>query len=290
MPTSRYLLVSILLVLLPLSGSAENPRQPKELTMGVFPREPGTTSLLAFSPLARHLGEKLGLSVRLVLSKDYDAFLKKLDQGTFDLVHLNHAHYIRSRSAGAYQVVGVNQEFGSNALRAAIYVRKDSSAASVADLRGKTIIFGGDRTAFIAYQAGQKLLRDHGLSPADYRERTSINPPSAVIALARGQADAAVAGDGLLLRPLVRQAVDVDSVRILAVSEPYPGLPWAVKRTLPGVLREAVARTLLGLHESDDGRRALEAAGIDRVLPAADRDFDAVEDLVRSGRRQGEGR
>jgi len=113
------------------------------LIMGIFPRNKATETTTMYTPLASYMSERLGRQVILVTSKDFDTFWKGVKEQKYDIVHYNQYHYIHS--AQAYRVIAHNQEFGKDAVAGALYVRKDSGISTVAQLRGRTIIFGGGK-------------------------------------------------------------------------------------------------------------------------------------------------
>src|SRR5262245_47254535 len=94
------------------------------LIMGVFPRRSSAETAKLFTPMADYLGERLGRQVKLVTSKNFDAFWKAVTEERYDIVHYNPYQYIRS--AKTYKVIAHTQEFGKDAVAGALFVRKDS--------------------------------------------------------------------------------------------------------------------------------------------------------------------
>jgi phosphonate transport system substrate-binding protein len=135
----------------PTTRAAEEP-----LTLGVFPRYKATETVTMYTPLAQHLGERLGRKVVLVTSRDFESFWKELSDRKYDIVHFNQNHY--ARSAQSYSVIAHSQEFGRSAIAGALFVRKDSGIKELSQLRGRTIIFGGGKDAMMSYIAPMSLL------------------------------------------------------------------------------------------------------------------------------------
>ena len=244
------------------------------LVLGVFPRYNATETTTMYSALAEHLSRRLGnMRVTLVTSKDFDSFWKGVEEQKYDIVHFNPYHYIRS--AKSYRVVAHSQEFGKSAVAGAVYVRKDSGITDLSQLKGRTVIFGGGKDAMLSYIAPRFLMMRAGLKEEDFRTEFAVNPPNALLALYHRQADAAGGGDILLDLPVVRNAINAGELRILAATEPLLFLPWAVKRTMPPKLREAIQATLTELHQSDEGRNVLKAARTTGLEKAEDKDYEA---------------
>ena len=250
------------------------------LILGVFPRYKATENITMYTPLADHLSQHLGRKVTLVTSKDFDAFWQGVTEQRYDIVHYNQYHY--THSAQSYQVIAHNQEFGKDAVSGALFVRKDSGITEVLQLRGKTIIFGGGKDAMLSYIGPMYLLMQAGLKKGDFEAKFAVNPPNAMVALYRKQADAAGGGGILIDLAPVRKAVNADDIVVLARTEPLLFLPWAVKRSMPAKLRESIRATLTQLEHSESGRAVLKAANTTGMRKADDKDYDAHRRMIEA--------
>ena len=242
------------------------------LVMGIFPRNKATETTTMYTPLANYLSERLGRKVILETSKDFDSFWKGVMERKYDIVHYNQYHYIQSTQA--YKVIAHNQEFGKDAVAGALFVRKDSGINELAQLRGRTIIFGGGKDAMLSYIAPRFLLMQAGLKESDFKTEFAVNPPNAALALYNKQADAAGGGDILIDLPVVKNAVNTQELKLLAATEPLLFLPWAVKRTMPAKLGETIQSLLVELGRSDAGKDILKSAMTTGMGGAEDKDYD----------------
>lgn len=251
------------------------------LIMGVFPRLNAVETAQQFGPLAHYLSEAIGREVRLETSKDFESFWAGVIQKRYDLVHFNQYHYIKSHKAQGYQVILKNKEQGQTTLAAALVVRADSPIHTLADLRGKKIVFGGDRSAMQAYVSTTYLLRIAGLKTGDYIEEFAKNPPNAVMGVFFRQADAAGAGDHVLEIPALAKRVNVRELRYLATGERLAHLPWAVKADMRPGLRQQIQASMIKLDTTTRGREILAIAGYDGFVPATDKEYDTHRRIVR---------
>jgi len=263
------------LIAMPVARGAE-----RDLIMGVFPRLNASDTVTRYSPLAAHLSEQLGRKVTLVTSRDFDSFWKGVEEQRYDIVQYNQLHYIRS--AKTYQVIAHNKEFGKSTLAGVLYVRKDSNITSVGQLRGRTVLFGGGEDAMIGYIAPMYLLLKAGLKKGDFKSSFAVNPINSVIGVSRKQADAAGSGDGAVEQPALKAAINTDELRVLAVSEQLLHLPWAVSRTMPPRVRDAVQSILVDLEHSEAGRRVLNSAVLTGIGRAQDKDYDPHRTMVKA--------
>jgi len=252
-----------------------------DLTMGVFPRRPVAVTHKAFKPLAEELEKVLGEKVKLVIAKDFKAFWKGIQSKQYDLVHYNQYHYLLSKNLG-YEVIVANIEFGNKTIAGSLSVRKDSNIKSVTDLKGKNILFGGGKKAMGSYIAPTAILKAAGLEAGrDYTVKFAKNPPSAVIGVFNKAADAAGSGNVILQINGVKKKIDASQMTILAESEPFVHLPWAVKSDLPADKVNKIKATMTGLSGSEAGKSVLKSAKVTGFQEVTDADFDKVREIVK---------
>ncbi len=276
----RERVISLLLlvataILAPVVAAAED-----TLIMGVFPRRNAAETTKMFTPLAEALGERLGRKVVLITAKDFDSFWQGVVERRYDIVHYNQYHYIRS--SHDYQVVAHIEESGKSTIAGVLYVRKDSGITSLAQLKGRSVLFGGGEDAMISYIANRYLMLQGGLAKEDVKPLFAVNPPNSVIALHRRQADAAGASDGVLDFPLVKKAIETDELAVLAISQPLLQLPVAVKRTMSAKLQTSIQSILVNLKNSEVGMQTLKSAALTGVGKAEDKDYDPHRKMVRA--------
>jgi phosphonate transport system substrate-binding protein len=253
-----------------------------DLTIGIFPRRPAAVSHQAFQPLADHLGQVLGEKVTLVVPKDFKKFWSELKQNKYDLVHFNQYHYIRSHKEQGYSVIVANKEFGSSKIAGALAVRKDSGVNSVADLKGKTILFGGGKKAMGSYIAPTAILKKAGLEAGrDYKVAFSKNPPSAVIGVYNNAAHASGSGNVVLKIKGVTKKVDVSQMKIIEESESFTHLSWATKSGMSDSRSRKIQEAMIKLAETEAGREILKAARVDGFVPVTDSEYDKVREITK---------
>jgi phosphonate transport system substrate-binding protein len=270
----RTLCLIVALALAPVIHAAENP-----LVLGIFPRFNFNETSKRYAPLAGYLRAQLQRDIRLATSKDFASFWRGVEQQRYDIVLYNQYHYIRS--AGTYRVIAHNKEFGKSTMAGVLYVRKDSGITELAQLRGRTVLFGGGEDAMISYIAPVYLMLQAGLRKNDFKSKFAVAPINSVIGVYHRQADAAGTADIVVAQPAVRSAIDTAELAPLARSEQLLHLPWAVKQSMPPPLRDAIQSALVGLESSDAGRQVLRAAVLTGIGKAEDSDYDPHRRMVR---------
>jgi len=274
----KHLLASIG-TLLTLLGSAQ---AIADITLGIFPRRPVAATHKAFKPLREHLEKQLGEPVRLVVPKDFKAFWDGVEKKQFDLVHYNQYHYIKSHKELGYEVIVANEEFGNKQIAGALTVRKDSGIKTVADLKGKTILFGGGKKAMGSYIAPTAILKTAGLNEGkDYTVKFAKNPPSAVIGVYNNAAAAAGSGNVVVRINAVTKKINADDIVILAESDQFTQLPWAVKSDMPPAKVKKIQDVMVGLKANTEGQEILKAAKVTGFYPVSDSDFAKVREMTK---------
>lgn len=269
-----FLLSTLLFSPLPAACADE------ELILGVFPRRNTMQTVSAFTPLADYLAARLKRQVRLEAAGDFDSFWDEVRQRRYDIVHYNQYHYLRSHKMLGYRVVAMNEESGHSTVTATVTVRRDGGIASVTDLRGKQIVFGGGPHAMLNYIMPTYLLSQAGLRPDEYETSFARHPCNSVLAVCVEKAQAAGTNDAALNMPLVAERCDPDNMLHLLKSKPLAHLPWAVKGDLPVELRKQIRQALLDARQTADGRAALVHANLTGLVPAHDRDYDPYRAIV----------
>jgi len=276
-------LIFIVLLCQPLSvalAQQQTSAEP-ELKLGVFPRRSANITEKMFQPMAAALTRALDRKVVLETTYDFASFWENVAEKRYDIVHYNQYHYIKSHRDYGYRVIARNVEFGHKEIAGAIVVRKDSGIDTLQDLKGKKIVFGGGHKAMMAYIAPTYLLRQAGLKSGDYFEKFALNPPKAVIATYYRQAAASGAGNYLLDLPIVKNDIDTDEMKYLAISRKMTNLPWAVSQSLPEELVTKIQTVLVELFDTAEGKKVLKSARITKILPANDSEFDLHREMTK---------
>jgi len=264
------------LLLTPQTSAAKEP-----LVLGIFPRFAATVVHDSFAPLAKYLSDELGREVKIETTKDQALFWEALTSKRYDIVHFNQMHYVESHLMGGYDVVAMNEEFGKATIAGALMVRKDSGIETIADLKGKIIVFGGGPKAMGAYIAPTTILRRAGLHKGDYTEEFAKSPGNAIMAVFYKQAAAGGTGDVVVKFQSVDANINADELRTLATSEPMPHLAWGVKSSLGVDFFNKVQAALLKVKASKDGAKILESAQLTNLVLAKDSDYELVRKMIK---------
>lgn len=254
-----------------------------EVRLAVNPRLSATEMAAMFAPLVEYLGRATGEKVTLVIPRDFQAFRTAVAAGEVDLGYANPLQYVQLRRDAAVDLLAIASEVEvGTRFRGVIVARRDSGITSVAQLRGKRVIFV-DRDSAAAYIFPVKLLRKAGLDPD--RDMTVLpfakKHDNVMLAVFNRAADAGAIREPDLAR--LKDKVDLEQIRVVAFTDTMPNWPvFATGRLGAAVrqkLKDALLRLAPGGGESD---AVLRAAGLNGFAAAADRDFDALREAARA--------
>ena len=254
--------------------------QSKPLRLGIFPRRNVKLTYKLFTPMAQYLSQQLGQEVVLETAKSFKHFWLNVKKGRYDIVHFNQYHYIVSHDLYGYDVFAINKEQGQDVIAGSLIVRKDSGINNIADLKGKTVLFGGGHRAMQSYISATWLLRQGGLKAGDYIEKFAINPPNTIISTYFKRADASGSGDVVMQLDNVRKRIDISQLKFLAKTKPMVHLPWAIKNNMSAELQSRIKELLTGLGTHKEGKQVLQSANLNALIPAIDSDFNEHREIV----------
>jgi phosphonate transport system substrate-binding protein len=266
-------------VVIRLGVMAEEPTRPDRL-LRVYA---GVLSALR----ARLAGSGVGVG-ELLIARDVEELAVALGARRADFViETAFPTFLLRRRLGSLEPVLVVVRRGEREYRSVFFTRRESPIRALADLRGRTLVLQALRSTSAFAQPRAELQRA-GLTlvPGDQqaggRDVVRYTLAGAEInqgfwvASGRGDAGAFNAGDWQALPAGVRERL-----RVFHETQPLLRGLVAFRAGIPAEARAALLRALTTLHESPDGRQALEqASGITR--------FEALTPMDRTSLREWE--
>jgi phosphonate transport system substrate-binding protein len=247
------------------------------VTFGILPQHNPDFLHRIYTPLVDYLNATAGATFRLVASRDYATFERRLEQGAFDFALSNPYQAIRAAAAG-YRIFGkVSRDEDFCGL---ILTRRATPIRSITDLRGKTISYPAP-TAVAAAMMSQYYLHRHGVALNATRPIYVGSMESAIESVVIGASDAgSIWPDPWLKyqRSKPRQA------RLLEVRWRTPHLvnnALLVRDTIPAAVSNRVIAALSRLRASAPGQRLLAQAMFAGFEGADDRTYDPVRRFLR---------
>jgi ABC-type phosphate/phosphonate transport system substrate-binding protein len=244
-----------------------------------------------FAPFSAYLSEKLGRKVEMVLANTFDVEgLAKKNE--FDFFHVNSAVAITLKERYKAEFLGVDVQ-GRNGHKATgtLIARKESGIKTIADIKGKSVIFGPALAPF-GYMAQYAMMLENGVDPETDLARYDI-PPGALkhdkimYGVEFGKYDVGAAPRIDLDRMAAADIINLDNYNIIAESEPMPYCTIGAMPHVDAGLREKVKNLLLNLKKDEtvlvDGEvlKVLKRMGLDGFHPAIDSEYDIIREKLK---------
>lgn len=246
------------------------------MSIGIVPYLTPNVLMVLFKPLRTHLEQDIGCSFDLYTSPDVRTFVTRIRKPDFDLV-VTSAHTSRlAQLEGGYQPL---VRF-SGPLRAAVIAGRNASQINrLEDLRGKRIAIT-DRSILVNIVL-LKTLSEIGLSEKDLQLVPVNSQNTGILAVARGDADAAIIAHFALDQIPLEQR---DGVRVIHTSADLPNVMILAKNGMQPALVERLRNSLLHLPDTPDGKAFLQKSrfvGIQTVDEALMKTLDPLMPEMR---------
>lgn len=211
---------------------------------------PGAASPAGEKAYYDHLAKRLGAPVQRCPIASAAEAAAALAAGKLDLAVLDPAAFAPVK-ATTRAILTLRPEGGLNRIMIVLAVPAASPARSLADLRGKTLVFGGGTPAALALP--RQALADRGAASGFFgQERVEADGDAAVARLRGGQAQAmvlhAAAWQRLCPKVAVKKAKPCTDLRVLARIRPQASRAIVVRQDMPLDTRYRLIGIHLPLH------------------------------------------
>lgn len=273
-----------------ISGCDQQANRPT-ITIGYMNCNSEQETMSRFLPLTRYLSEKVGVNFVAVPVDTHD-FEKRFKSGEFVFTHTNSLLYIILKHNYQLELMTTEKRgrFGSRTA-GSIIARKDSGITKMADLRGRSMVFG-PMLAPTGYLAEYDMMLREGIDPEKDLSYYAIPSGSfkhekVIYGVLFGKYDVAAA-PALDLEVMAREGkISADDFVVLGQT---PIIPYCTFGAAKGTDRKLVAKVRQALLELTpnstvevEGERVkvLKAAWIDGFEELPDKEYDLIRDMAR---------
>jgi phosphonate transport system substrate-binding protein len=283
------------LLLVVLAAGCSKPERPAARTerptykIGYMICNSEKETLQRFVPFSKFLGDRLGVNFETV-AIDTINFTREIDR--LDFTHTNSLLYIILNRFNGVEVLAAESK-GSLGFRSQgiILARKDSGLGQVADLKGKSMIFG-PMLAPTGFMAQVDLMQRAGLDPEqDLAFYTipggSFKHEKVIYGVMFGKYDAGAIPIDDLETMAADNRIDPDDFAIIGQNEPIPYCNFGVTQKIDADLARRFKNAVLAVTPADtvemNGERikVLERALVDGFVDIKDSDFDVVREMAK---------
>jgi len=253
------------------------------LRVSAIPDESPTELLRKFKPLGAHLEKKLGMKVNWTPVNDYPAVVEGLAAGKIDLAWLGGFTFVQVRLRTG-NAIPIAQRVEDEKFTSKFIVPANSSAKTLADLKGKTFAFGSPSSTSGSLMPRYFLLKD-GINPEkDFSRVAYSGAHDATVAfVASGRADAGVLNASVWDKLKEKGDPNAKAVRVLATTPPYYDYNWTVRGDLDPALVKKLTAAFLGLDPKNPADKAiLDLQRATRFIATRPENYKGIEQAARA--------
>jgi phosphonate transport system substrate-binding protein len=284
MSTLRFLLTVSALVLGLGQSHTAIAQSAGVLRVSAIPDEAPTELQRKFKPLGDYLKKATGLEVEFVPVTDYAAVVEGLATNKLDLAWLGGFTYVQARLRTHGGAVPIVQRAEDAKFTSRFIVPVNSTAKTLADLKGKTFAFGAPSSTSGSLMPRYYLLKA-GIDPErDFKSVAFSGAHDATVAfVAAGRAEAGVLNASVMDKLVEEKNANVAKVRVLAVTPPYFDYNWTVRPGLDPALTKKLTDAFLALDPGKpEMKEIMDLQRASRFIPTSNANYDGIEAAARS--------
>ena len=236
---------------------------PVSLKVGIVPYLSPKVLMSLFAPIRDHLEQQTTYSVELYTATDVPGYLRKASQRNFDVVIASaHLSRLLQQRAGYIPVAAF-----SNDLYGAVFVADNSTIFKLSDLRGKKLVVT-DRSMLVNL-AIFDVFQQKKWHESDFIIRPSVNQNAALLSVAKGENDAAIAAYFSLDQMPVEQA---QHFREIFRTQALPNIIISLSPELSPKQQRDLRKAIMSLADTPSGAQFLKNSrfgGIKKVTPSS---------------------
>ena len=254
------------------------------LRVSAIPDEAPTELQRKFKPLGEYLAQETGMKVEFTPVTDYAAVVESLATGKLDLAWLGGFTFVQAKLRTNGGVIPIVQRAEDEKFTSRFIVPVGSSAKTLADLKGKTFVFGSPASTS-GHLMPRFFLMQAGINPdRDFRSIAFSGAHDATLAyVASGRAEAGVLNASVWEKLAQARNPNALKVRVLASTPPYYDYNWTVRGDLDPALVKKLTAAFLKLDPGDPAHMAiLELQRASKFIPTKASNYDGIEHAAKS--------
>lgn len=258
--------------------------QGKVLRVSAIPDEAPTELQRKFKPLGDYLQKETGLEVKFTPVTDYAAVVEGLATDKLDLAWLGGFTFVQARIRTQGGVVPIVQRAEDKVFTSKFIVPIDSSAKTLADLKGKTFAFGAPSSTSGSLMPRYFLLQA-GIDPErDFKTVAFSGAHDATVAfVAAARAEAGVLNASVWDKLVEAKNPNAAKVRVLATTPTYYDYNWTVRPGLDPAVTKKLTEAFLKLDPADPAHKdIMDLQRASKFIPTQSSNYDGIEAAAKS--------
>ncbi len=254
------------------------------LKVSAIPDEAPTELQRKFQPLGQYLQKATGMKVEFIPVTDYAAVVEALATKRLDLAWLGGFTFVQAKLRTNGGVTPIVQRAEDERFISRFIVPANSTAKTLADLKGKTFAFG-PASSTSGHLMPRHFLLQAGINPErDFKHVAYSGAHDATVAfVAAGKAEAGVLNASVWDKLVESKDANAAKVRVLANTSPFFDYNWTVRNDLDPALVKKLTEAFLKLDPKDPAQKeimALQRAS--KFIPTKASNYDGIEAAARS--------
>jgi phosphonate transport system substrate-binding protein len=254
------------------------------LRVSAIPDEAPTELQRKFKPLGEYLAQETGMKVEFTPVTDYAAVVESLATGKLDLAWLGGFTFVQAKLRTNGTAIPIVQRAEDEKFTSKFIVPADSSAKTLADLKGKTFAFGSPSSTS-GHLMPRYFLLQAGINPdKDFKNVAFSGAHDATVAfVAGGKAEAGVLNASVWDKLVQAKNPNALKVRVLATTPPYYDYNWTVRGDLDPALVKKLTAAFLKLDPANAAQKAiLDLQRASKFIPTKASNYDGIENAAKS--------
>ena len=254
------------------------------LVMGIHPYKSPAKLIQSYTPLAEYLSRKIGIPVRILISKDYQTHINAIGKDQLDIAYMGPASYVSLVDHFGKKPILARQEFnGKSTFQGKIIIRKDSSLTSLSQLKGKSFAFG-DPSSTMSHLVPRYMLIKNGVNANQLDHYKFLGSHDNVaLAVLSGDYEAGAVKEGVFYKYEKRGLKVLDTTP--ALSEHL----FVASKTLDDATVKKLREAFFALSKDPAGPKIMNSIkqGITAMTAVEDKDYNNLREILNTLKKTG---
>jgi len=254
------------------------------LKVSAIPDEAPTELQRKFKPLGDYLEKETGMKVEFTPVTDYAAVVESLATRKLDLVWLGGFTFVQTKIRTNGTAIPIVQRAEDEKFISRYIVPADSTAKTLADLKGKSFAFGSPSSTS-GHLMPRFFLLQAGINPdKDFKNVAFSGAHDATVAfVAGGKAEAGVLNASVWDKLVETKNPNAMKVKVLATTPPYYDYNWTVRGDLDPAVIKKLTDAFLKLDASKPEHKAImDLQRASKFIPTKASNYDGIENAAKS--------
>ena len=254
------------------------------LKVSAIPDEAPTELARKFKPLGDYLEKETGLKVEWTPVTDYAAVVEGMATNKIDLAWLGGFTFIQAKLRTNGGATPIAQRAEDEVFTSKFIVPADSTAKTLADLKGKTFAFGSPSSTSGSLMPRFFLLKA-GINPEkDFKNVAFSGAHDATVAfVAGGKAEAGVLNSSVWDKLVETKNPNAAKVKVLATTPTYYDYNWTVRPGLDAAITKKLTDAFLKLDpKNPTHKEIMDLQRASKFIATKTSNYDGIEQAGKS--------